>query len=218
MRLELVTPTEHIKYSIALAIQGARLSKKSLGKSDSNIPLVSNNQSVVIGENDLKLAKKLAQTPISGGHDKFLQSISFMVDITWARYMWQEFDTYRVGVSKQGESTIYTLLTDVENLQVTDFEVEIWDDCEYIEEFIAWAKKIVSLDIPKSNKILKLKKCLPESYMQKRRVSMNYAVMKLISSQRKNHFQPEWNAFITYMSKKLPYSELFIPQETHTNE
>ena len=44
-----------------------------------------------------------------GGHDKFLESIQVWFVMDMPRYFWQEFDTYRVGGSKQSESTMYTL-------------------------------------------------------------------------------------------------------------
>ena len=45
-----------------------------------------------------------------GGHNKFLESIQVWIDITAPRYWWQQFDTYRIGVTKQSESTMHTLM------------------------------------------------------------------------------------------------------------
>ena len=58
-------------------------------------------------EQMLGVAKKLAGK--GGGHDKFLESIQVWFVMDMPRYFWQEFDTYRVGGSKQSESTMYTL-------------------------------------------------------------------------------------------------------------
>jgi hypothetical protein len=44
-----------------------------------------------------------------GGHNKFLESIQVWIEITAARYFWAEFDTYRVGTTKQSQSTIHTI-------------------------------------------------------------------------------------------------------------
>ena len=44
-----------------------------------------------------------------GGHNKFLESICVWLDITAARYWWQEFDTYRIGVTKLGSGTTMAL-------------------------------------------------------------------------------------------------------------
>lgn len=48
-----------------------------------------------------KVALKLA--PKDGGHNKFLESMQVWIDINAPRYWWSEFDTYRVGTSKQSE-------------------------------------------------------------------------------------------------------------------
>ena len=55
----------------------------------------------------LKIADALAHK--QRGHNKFLESINISLDITAPRYWWSEFDTYRVGITKQSESTIHTL-------------------------------------------------------------------------------------------------------------
>lgn len=49
----------------------------------------------------IKTAHKLAGK--DGGHNKFLESIQLWLDINAPRYWWSEFDTYRVGTSKQSE-------------------------------------------------------------------------------------------------------------------
>ena len=53
-------------------------------------------------------AHKLAG--LDGGHNKFLESIVVWIDITAPRYFWSQFDTYRVGTSKQSESTMHTIM------------------------------------------------------------------------------------------------------------
>jgi hypothetical protein len=56
----------------------------------------------------METAELLAK--LDGGHNKFLESICVWLDITAPRYWWQQFDTYRIGVTKQSESTMHTLL------------------------------------------------------------------------------------------------------------
>ena len=53
----------------------------------------------------------LSLSCLDGGHNKFLESIVLWVNIDAPRYFWVEFDTYRVGVTKQSESTMYSLGT-----------------------------------------------------------------------------------------------------------
>ena len=71
-----------------------------------------------------KVAKRLA--PKDGGHNKFLESMVVWLDIRAPRYWWQEFDTYRVGTTKQSESTIHTIAK--KKLTQEDFEDDILDD------------------------------------------------------------------------------------------
>jgi len=52
-------------------------------------------------ENMEKVSKSLCK--LDGGHNKFLESIVVWLEINAARYWWQEFDTYRVGITKQSE-------------------------------------------------------------------------------------------------------------------
>jgi hypothetical protein len=40
-----------------------------------------------------------------GGHNKFLEAITVWIDLEAARYFWSEFDTYRVGMTKQKEKS-----------------------------------------------------------------------------------------------------------------
>jgi thymidylate synthase ThyX len=176
---------------------------------------------------DLALAKKLAYTPVASGHDKFLQSIPLLVDITQSRYMWQEFDTYRIGVSKQSESTMHTLLKDVENLSFGDFELDV-DVCEsafveaarevWIEKFVRRAKEIVNSSHSDTEKREVIKGILPECMLQKRRVSLNYAVLKTINSQRATHRNKEWRKFLEYMTDNTPYSWLWLGWEEGHDE
>ena len=45
-----------------------------------------------------------------GSHIKFLESIAVWLDITATRSWWQQEAAYRVGITRQSESTEHTLL------------------------------------------------------------------------------------------------------------
>lgn len=209
MKIELITPHSHILTSIIYAIQGARFAKKSLGKSDSD---------ELLGNKDYELALKLAKTPNASGHDKFLQQIPFIVDISWSRFMHQESDTYRIGVSKQSESTMHTLTK--ETITIDNFDTDKYSEIELnyilpkLNEFIKYHQELKLLfeqeKLTDTEYRNILKSLLPESFIQKRRFSMNYAVMKTMYSQRKNHRNYEWIVFFEYAKNNLPYSELFL--------
>ena len=59
-------------------------------------------------EEMLEVAKKLYNK--DGGHNKFLESIVVWLNIDAPRYWWQQFDTYRVGTTKQSGSTMHTIM------------------------------------------------------------------------------------------------------------
>lgn len=133
----------------------------------------------------LKLAGK------GGGHDKFLESVAVWLNIRAPRYWWSEFDTYRVGVTKQSESTMHTL-SKREPMR-HDFSPFTPDssftafDVEY--EFI-------TSNYTGPERIARLKAALPEGFMQRRIVATNYKALLHIIRQRHTHKLPEWGEFV----------------------
>jgi hypothetical protein len=216
MKVELLTPKRIIELFFIHAIEGARFAHKSKAKYPSGFDILEEEYHidiiVNISDEDISLAKKLASSGVASGHDKFLQSIPFLVDISWSRAMWQEFDTYRVGVSKQSESTMHTLTKD--SFSFSDFESEfdseytIWKKEEVVGRFLAMVgcikEDLNSGKISDKEARETLKGCLPECFIQKRRVSLNFASMKTIYFQRYNHRAMEWRHFCDYMKKELP--------------
>lgn len=136
------------------------------------------------------VAEKLSQK--DGGHNKFLEAIMIWVDITAPRYWWQQFDTYRVGVSKQSESTMHTLLKGY--LKNEDF-------CGGINElYLKFLNSLVD-----KREFDELKRSLPESYLQRRIVVLNYKSLRTIYHQRKNHPLFEWKLFLNELLEKIKY-------------
>lgn len=52
-----------------------------------------------------------------------------------------------------------------------------------------------------------LKAMLPESFLQKRTVCLNYEVLATMYRQRKNHRLPQWRENFVSWVKSLPHSE-----------
>lgn len=130
-----------------------------------------------------------------GGHNKFLESIVVWLDIKAPRYWWQQFSTYRAGVSTQSESTIHTLMK--QELIQEDFEFPISEELlEVLNECI------------KNKDFKELKNILPEGFLQRRIVCTNYKTLRNIISQRKTHKLDEWNKFCYYLLSNLKYKEL----------
>lgn len=132
----------------------------------------------------------------SGGHDKFLRQIGVILDITAPLYWWKQMDTYKVGTVAQSESTMHTLLKKpitkycFESGNVPDFYVN------YLE------------DLRKDGDFVKLNAWLPQSWLQRRIWTGNYAVLKNIILQRENHKLPEWKFFFDALLPVLGHPEL----------
>lgn len=129
-----------------------------------------------------------------GGHNKFLESIIMWIDITAPRYWWQQFDTYRVGITKQSQSTMHTLL---KTPITTDFF-----DLEIPEETISRLENLRS-----EKRFDQLKYELPEGFLQRRIVCTNYKTLRNIISQRKRHKLKEWKFFIRTILENAKYKE-----------
>ena len=137
----------------------------------------------------LGVQSKLASK--EGGHNKFLESIQVWIDIEAPRYWWQEADTYRVGTTKQSESTMHTI--SYRYLTQADFVRDINQvqlDC--INDMIENHRSSKEL---KDYWFLRLKGALPEGFMQRRIVSTNYKVLRNMWFQRRHHRLPEWAIF-----------------------
>lgn len=136
----------------------------------------------------------------AGGHDKFLRQIGVVLDITAPLYWWKQMDTYKVSTVAQSESTMHTLMKNpvtndcFESGQVPDFYVNFLENLRQDGDFV------------------KLNACLPQSWLQRRIWTGNYAVLKNIVLQRENHKLPEWKFFFDALFPVLGHPELLPMQ------
>ena len=147
-----------------------------------------------------RVAKKLAHK--GGGESKFLESMTVYLDITAPRYWWSEFDTYRVGMTKQSESTMHTVTK--RHLTEEDFE-----GCEINCIYLDYLNKIVD-----SKNLVSLKRALPEGFLQRRIVVTNYKVLQNMYGQRKNHRLREWHIFCEAILSQLEHNDFIENYET----
>lgn len=222
------------------ALRGMRNPKESWDKSDSGRKLYCSEDGTyvekscsydacngcriteyMIGENDLKLA----QTLIKAGseHRKFMRQIFVSVDITAPLYWWKEFDTYKVATVSNSCSTMHKLADTPITLDC--FEMD--DFTPLIDNFkidLSW-KTVVSYleqlrqkyNETKDKRYWKeLIRLLPESWLQKRTVTMNYENLLGICSkgQRRFHKLTEWSVDFIQWARNLPYAQdlLFIDE------
>ena len=139
-----------------------------------------------------EVARRLALK--GGGHNKFLESIVLWLDITAPRYWWQQFDTYRVGVTKQSESTMHTMTT--RPLTQGDFEHPI------PAEHLAHLNQLIA-----GKDWQQVKWLLPESFLQRRIVCLNYMALQRMIRQRATHKLDEWPAFIDRVLEQVAHPD-----------
>ena len=186
-------------YNLLEAIQAARLSWGSESDSpryegDSAISLDDWHTPLVLGTKDMELIKRLVASGPS--HRKFMRQILLSVDIRAPRYWWTQFDTYKVGVTACSESTMHTIMK--RPFKCYDFaHLTNSGIVDKLEEY----RSAGMFEYVVAN--------LPQSYIQKRHVTMNYEVVRNIREQRKGHKLIEWQEFINW-TDSLPYADLFF--------
>ena len=225
------------------ALRGMRNPKNSWNKSDSHYEYdnqkdcVTKDANFVIGENDMKLA----QTLIKAGseHRKFMRQIFVSVDITAPLYWWAEYDTYKVGTVANSTSKMHTITNNsitLDCFEIDDYEKDLFMYYEHSDV------KDMVVDIVRNCETLRqryletkdkrywkeLIRWLPESWLQKRTVTMTYENLLAMCSkgQRRFHKLNEWSGqdnpnvpnFISW-ARTLPYAQelIFIDETLDSN-
>ena len=203
-------------YNIYNAILGARNPMNSWNKSDSVFKGYNGKiENTSIGKNDLELMQKLIKA--GAEHRKFLRQIFVSVDITAPLYWWKEFDTYKVGTVSNSTSTMHKLASTP--ITIDCFEMDGFS--EIIDNFkidLSWQTIVTYLEQlrqryneTKDKRYWKeLIRLLPESWLQKRTITMNYENILNMYRQRKNHKLAEWSKSFCDWVKTLPYAEELI--------
>ena len=225
------------------ALRGMRNPKNSWNKSDSHYEYdnqkdcVTKDANFVIGENDMKLA----QTLIKAGseHRKFMRQIFVSVDITAPLYWWKEFDTYKVGTVANSTSTMHKITSQpitLDCFEIDDYEKDLFmyyehsDVKDMVADIIRNCETLRKRYLETKDKRYwkELIRWLPESWLQKRTVTMTYENLLAMCSkgQRRFHKLNEWSGqdnpnvpnFISW-ARTLPYAQdlIFIDETLDTN-
>lgn len=180
----------------------------------------------IFGSKDTELAQKLIRA--GSEHRKFMRQIFVSVDITAPLYWWKEFDTYKVGTVANSTSTMHKLASTPITKEC--FEMDDFEDVRFGEDDNCygilnehWDSVIYNCELlrcryneTKDKRYWKeLIRLLPESWLQKRTVTMNYENLYSIVRHRKNHKLTEWSVNFIEWVKSLPYAEelIFIDME-----
>jgi hypothetical protein len=165
-----------------------------------------------IGQNDYDLMARL----IKGGseHRKFLRQIFVSVDITAPLYWWKEFDTYKVGTTANSQSTMHKIHSkpiELSDFSIDDFEIN--NEGIYLEDcfinVIADCEMLRQRCMETKDKRYwrGLVQLLPDSYNQKRTLTMSYENLLNMLKQRKAHKLDEWREFCDWIFT-LPNSHI----------
>ena len=180
------------------AIDGMRNPLNSWAKSDTDM---------FIGEKDLKLARQLVK--VGTDHRKFLRQILVSMDITAPRFWWIEFDTYKVGTTSNSCSTMHTILN--KEFALSDFSFDT------VKHYIADGLVDMLNDLRDDYLSSKDKdiwraiiEALPQSYNQKRTVTMNFEVLLNMYEARKNHKLDEWQEFCNVIENLPHFSKICL--------
>ena len=181
---------------------------------ETNIPFY------IIGKNDFALM----QTLIKAGseHRKFLRQIFVSVDITAPLYWWKEFDTYKVGTVSNSNSTMHKLASTP--ITIDCFEMGDFEDFDLEAEDFNFPLKSIWAEVTSDLELCRKKynetkdkrywkeliRLLPESWLQKRTITMNYENILNMYCQRKHHKLTEWSESFCNWVKTLPYAEELI--------
>ena len=202
------------------AIRGMRNPFESWRNSNSSYIDKRFNDQFYIGKNDLSLMQKLIKA--GSEHRKFLRQIFVATDITAPLYWWKEADTYKVGTVSNSTSTMHKLADTpitVDCFEMGDFADSNEESNHYnLYTKNMWSKLIDHLEAlrkefneTKDKRYWKeLIRLLPESWLQKRTITMNYENILNMYRQRKNHKLTEWSKSFCDWVKTLPYAEELI--------
>lgn len=183
-----------------------------------------------IGPNDLNLMERM--TLAGTDESKFLRQIFISMDITAPLSFWKEFDTYKIGTVANSCSTMHTLDKKPITKDMFSFDCpeswpnEYWDDewpsdlktslPDETIETLEWLRQRYK---ETKNKVYwrYLIDLLPDGFMQKRTVTLNYQVARAMYFARRYHKKMEWRDLCKIFAD-LPYAQNTITLEKKENK
>lgn len=195
-------------YGFETAIRGMRNPMNSWDKSDSYYePANFCDKSYVVGDDDIALMRKLYR----GGteHRKYSRQIWVGMDITTNHIVWAEFDTYKVGVTRNSCSKMHKI--HVKGFEPDDFSHEGISEVggfaeEHFHKTLEVLEKLrVLFNTTHEKKYWRaMLELLPMGYNLRATVTMNYENVFNIIRQRSNHKMFEWVVFCNILRNELP--------------
>lgn len=214
-------------YGFISAIRGARNPMNSWDRMDSktfsdSLTLeefekgnneTNNTECFVLGNNDLQLAQKLIKA--GSEHMKFMRTIHVWADLDMTRYFWSEMDTYKFN-NKNSCSTMHKLLNPKNEITLDMFEYYKEDEDivkVVVNRLNEIREKFLESKIYEEQRTLKrrAKTLLLEGFLQLRTIDTNYAELRNIVLQRRNHqLKEDWQELFCKWTTTLPYAKELI--------
>lgn len=200
------------------AISSMRNPLNSWSLSDSQDYTISNYEGIVaydfdIGEKDLNLAQRLIKSGTE--HCKFLRMVQVWMNMDMTRFFWSEFDTYSFN-SKNSCSTMHKLLNPKNEITIDmfDYYKEDKDIVQIVIDRLNLIREmfLTTKDYTEQCKFKRRAKCLlMEGFLQLRTVNTNYAELRNMVLQRKNHqLKKDWQDTLCKWVTTLPYAKELI--------
>lgn len=211
--LKTVTPSPE---QWEIIIEGARNPMESWDKSDSSIEWIANEQTgnmaawqFHMGENDHDLLMRLARA--GSDHGKYRRMVPVWATIRAPLFWWAQFDTYKVATVRNSCSKMHKI--HVHPFRVEDFT---HNGCWLVAD--AYGQLLENIDTlerlrQKFNETgdkrywRAMIELLPDGYMMRATVMVNYETLANIYKGRRHHKIGEWNTVIEWI-RRLPYSDL----------
>lgn len=191
--------------------RGIRNPLNSWAKNDTPIMEIPNRQ---FGMNDYDLARRLAKAgDESRSHCKYLRMLPVIFDLTAPNFFFPEFDQYKIGVTTNGTSKMHRLMQ--KPFELSDFTIDDTVPSAWFEETVKQLNGVRKMYLDETDPDKKkvywryVLEMLPESYNQKRTVSLNYEVLHTQFWQRKDHKLIEWREYCEWI-KTIPMADLIV--------
>ena len=183
------------------AIRGMRNPKNSWDRSEISYDKKGN---IILCDNDIKLM----QTLIKAGseHRKFMRQIFISTDVIMPAYVAQEFDTYKVGSTRNSCSFQHKGVS--KPFELNDFQTSPRDE-GYIKLILPILNDLRDkyLETKDYEYFLSIRRLLPMGYLYRFTWTGSYENILNMYHQRKNHKLADWNTDFVNWVKTLPYAE-----------
>lgn len=182
------------------ALRGMRNPKMSHDKQDSYIE---HDGKVIIGPNDLDLAKRLIKAGTD--HRKFIRQIFITFDALMPEYWWKQYHTYKVATVENSSSQMHTLGNRL--LTENDF---IFDSPQpEFQEYLKYLNSLISSwqKTKDKNTWRILIQAMPQSFLYFKTCNMSYEHLLAFDRARRTEKLGEWPFFLDRLFEECPYAK-----------